>query len=753
MQADTSPVDGGYAVVYMNEATPIKQGDMISNLTFLKTVTLDNSITTTITGTIRSWFSPRLSLNFTLTPTSFTAVDMYGTINNITYTSVDGISYIRTDEYDDSYNIGNLTIPSLNENILKFMVNKIVSFGGLYRYNEANTEYELVETQLGDMDQLDIITGKSVYGNNGIIRGTLPNYSSSSVSISYKGETGSQLSMQLSSLSNARVSNNTTFYASNNELAPSIGLVPSKIKSGEVILGVEGNYTGNVDKIYGTIMASNTKVYDYDNNTQVQKENGSGFATPLYGFNDAGEEQVCVAPYRTSSGGNTTRYIYIYDKATAKYVSLGLLNLQSYIDSNIVSNSISYIGISNVKNGKFRLCHISYNNVDDVKVPYLYVYDIYISSSSFSIDTSNMWKCPFPSSFGGKSSLYTQNMIPMFSGDNNEYISMCVSYGGGFISQNQRVYVSIKLLDEQDGDTKFKKSQVNISAITNYSAPVNANTPSILCNNKIVIIPMGSGASTTMKCQLIVMNDEFAPIRVNEFSYQIYAVNSDGTRCIANNGGSCALYDIEINFTTGDIVKFNKLRDVALPISQKTCYCVSRDSKVITFYNNGDDTNNTCTCIYINWEANGDNIFTVIGTLSSMAADYIGPIPDGSGIVGLFRSGTPTTTFNRLLCSKKTLISFVYDGVVGYITSDANVVCDNLLVNKVAYGNDGRLTGTMPNNGALNYTPTTSQQTIPAGYTSGGIIEAIDYSGQGALSPQDTATAEAQIEDLFGEGE
>lgn len=39
------------------------------------------------------------------------------------------------------------------------------------------------------------------------------------------------------------------------------------------------------------------------------------------------------------------------------------------------------------------------------------------------------------------------------------------------------------------------------------------------------------------------------------------------------------------------------------------------------------------------------------------------------------------------------------------------------------YGNyNGIKTGTMPNNGTLNYTPNTTQQTIPAGYTSGGTI-------------------------------
>lgn len=77
----------------------------------------------------------------------------------------------------------------------------------------------------------------------------------------------------------------------------------------------------------------------------------------------------------------------------------------------------------------------------------------------------------------------------------------------------------------------------------------------------------------------------------------------------------------------------------------------------------------------------------------------------------------------------------------------------DLLSGKSAILGSGLVRGTMPNNGALNYTPSSSAQTIPAGYTSGGTVAAIDYSGQGALSPQDTTTAEAQIEDLFGEGE
>lgn len=63
-----------------------------------------------------------------------------------------------------------------------------------------------------------------------------------------------------------------------------------------------------------------------------------------------------------------------------------------------------------------------------------------------------------------------------------------------------------------------------------------------------------------------------------------------------------------------------------------------------------------------------------------------------------------------------------------YSNSDANILAENILQNKLAYNASGKIIGTMPNNGTLNYTPNTTQQTIPAGYTSGGTIEAAPIS-------------------------
>ena len=78
---------------------------------------------------------------------------------------------------------------------------------------------------------------------------------------------------------------------------------------------------------------------------------------------------------------------------------------------------------------------------------------------------------------------------------------------------------------------------------------------------------------------------------------------------------------------------------------------------------------------------------------------------------------------------KKDVVAF---GVTGELvecdTSDANATNTDILYNKTAYVDGEKLVGTMANNGSLNYTPSTSSQNIPAGYTSGGTISAVTSS-------------------------
>ena len=63
-----------------------------------------------------------------------------------------------------------------------------------------------------------------------------------------------------------------------------------------------------------------------------------------------------------------------------------------------------------------------------------------------------------------------------------------------------------------------------------------------------------------------------------------------------------------------------------------------------------------------------------------------------------------------------------------YNTYDSDVLTNNILIDKIAYNADGKVIGTMPNNGELTYNSSTEVQTIPEGYTSGGTIAAAPLS-------------------------
>ena len=75
----------------------------------------------------------------------------------------------------------------------------------------------------------------------------------------------------------------------------------------------------------------------------------------------------------------------------------------------------------------------------------------------------------------------------------------------------------------------------------------------------------------------------------------------------------------------------------------------------------------------------------------------------------------------------------------GIDTSDATATAKDIVQGATAYVNGEKITGSMPNNGALTYTPSEQEQTIPAGYTSGGTVNAIDYSN--TLTPAEYTTA------------
>lgn len=102
---------------------------------------------------------------------------------------------------------------------------------------------------------------------------------------------------------------------------------------------------------------------------------------------------------------------------------------------------------------------------------------------------------------------------------------------------------------------------------------------------------------------------------------------------------------------------------------------------------------------------------------------------------GNYRSGCQTCFISEdgEICYVEPVVD--YTAVIGYtlygrnfyFTQPVTLQSDKVLKDYIVYNESlDTVRGSMPNNGTLNYTPSTSQQTIPLGYTSGGTIAAVD---------------------------
>lgn len=58
-----------------------------------------------------------------------------------------------------------------------------------------------------------------------------------------------------------------------------------------------------------------------------------------------------------------------------------------------------------------------------------------------------------------------------------------------------------------------------------------------------------------------------------------------------------------------------------------------------------------------------------------------------------------------------------------YNTDTSNIIAENVLINKVAYGDNGRIVGNMPDNSGLEITPGAEDKNIPLGYINNSIVK------------------------------
>lgn len=124
-------------------------------------------------------------------------------------------------------------------------------------------------------------------------------------------------------------------------------------------------------------------------------------------------------------------------------------------------------------------------------------------------------------------------------------------------------------------------------------------------------------------------------------------------------------------------------------------------------------------------------------TLDTTTTSYTVPkgYHSGTGTVKVVtetKSATPTKSAQTITPTSGKVLGSVNVAAIpaDYITtSDATATAANILDDKTAYVDGSKVTGTMPNNGAIAGTfdgLSTTSYTVPAGYTSGGTVSLTD---------------------------
>ena len=276
---------------------------------------------------------------------------------------------------------------------------------------------------------------------------------------------------------------------------------------------------------------------------------------------------------------------------------------------------------------------------------------------------------------------------------------------------------------------------------TNYRYPISCNITTIEDNKHIVAISSCStdSYSNLSRCNLIVLSSDFSITYLSQ--YDVFWPESGNTYW----GGICAIGQYIVNIYTTDssslsyVVKVFKYdgnnnelsliytTDLVIPFS----YFGGAPNRHLTFYVIG----NYGICIFSRSTLcygftfniiNGE--FNIIDTLFEEGTEY--------AYLAVRNQHPDNTLFLKTYTLMINVDGYRLDNITVantklYNTNDADMITSDLLIGKTGYNLDGKTVGTMPNNGALEITPSAEDQTIPEGYTSGGKV-----SGDVDLKPE-----------------
>lgn len=177
---------------------------------------------------------------------------------------------------------------------------------------------------------------------------------------------------------------------------------------------------------------------------------------------------------------------------------------------------------------------------------------------------------------------------------------------------------------------------------------------------------------------------------------RIYGVNYYGTKIFFEDGVYQLSEQLTVSQKLGDFNISTTSTEPIYPFNEKYYVRYNTVQDKATIYEFNEDT----------------NLFTELETVNSGDISGYAQSPDlyyGNYVYDFIQGDT--------------LIGYTVGGNNLYINADRSITTSSILNGYQAYNAQGSpIVGTMPNNGELNITPTTENQNIPEGYTSGGTV-------------------------------
>lgn len=215
--------------------------------------------------------------------------------------------------------------------------------------------------------------------------------------------------------------------------------------------------------------------------------------------------------------------------------------------------------------------------------------------------------------------------------------------------------------------------------------------------------------STTYSDIVYTTNDYF---QRSALASDICLLNRDGTRLLTNDGElyECVIDTINKTISRGEL-KFT-FNDLIFP------YAII-DNHILIDYTLGNASQDriNITSVNIHNISSGEDFITSFSTNNPIASCVV-------------NNSLLIKKTNNILCVGEVLSNA---SIIHYLTrkeqklfnsSLYNISADKVLSGLKFLNYTGEMIGTMPNNGELNYSVSTSEQIIPAGYTSGGTVAA-----------------------------